>query len=375
MKIYKEIYFFIIAFLFCIQASFAQQTKISDYVIFGGKVAGGQTTPAYPGYGVQLSSSIDIEGGIIGSYNLVQSTGSLTLGANVYSGGAIQLANSNTVTGWMAAGSSTSAVSGTVISVGSNTNIGGNIDANGNIIIGGGTVSGTVTHPTGTTYSGPLPVGGNNVGIPNFRGLPAMPVINNFPIVGSTNISNNKTVSPGSYGDVTLGGNKTLTLAGPGIYVFNSIVNSGTTNNFVFDFKNDPTGQIKIYVYSDVNLGKVQASMINGGSESRIYLETHGTGSTSSDRTLAFSIANGAAGKSSKWIGTVWAPYAAIYVGSGTGSTNIVGALYSGTQVNIQSGINMIFAPFSFCAIPVIYAGPDKALDVYSKAQLTGTSS
>jgi hypothetical protein len=55
----------------------------------------------------------------------------------------------------------------------------------------------------------------------------------------------------------------------------------------------------------------------------------------------------------SKWsrgslqlVGSVWAPFAAINIGSGTGSTLIKGALWSGTQVNIQSSVNIEFSPF-----------------------------
>ena len=378
-RINKKTCIFLITCLFSVQRIHAQQTQITDYVIFGGKVAAGQTTPSSPGYGVQIGSSCNIGGGTIkgsiGSYNLVQSTGNLAIGTSalpfdIFSGGTIQLANSNVVTGRLSAAGST----GTAISVGSSATIGGNIDANGNITIGGGVVSGKVTHPTGTIYSGPTPGGGEILGTPNLPVLPAMPVINAFPDTGSTNISGSKKITNGSYGDVTLSGNKTLTLSGTGVYVFKSIKNSGTTNNFVFDFKNDATGTIKIYVYGDVDLNKVQASIINGGSESRIYLETHGTGSTSSDKTVSFNIANGSSGQESKWVGSVWAPYAAINIGSGTGSSNIVGALWSGTQVILQSNISVIFSPFSFCTSPTANAGVDKALDVNSQAQLTGTT-
>ncbi|MBK5270850.1 MAG: hypothetical protein JJE22_07535, partial [Bacteroidia bacterium] len=324
---------------------YAQQTKISDYVIFGGTKS------------VQLGSSNDIQGGFIGSYNLVQSTGSLTIGGSVFSGGSINLTNSNTVTGRLTAATN----SGIAISVGSNANIGGNIDANGNIVVGGGSVSGIVTHPNGTTYSGPNPAGGNILGTPNIPILPNLPTLSVFPAAGSGNISNTQAITPGSYGNVTLGNNKTLTLSGTGVYVFGSILNSGNSS-FVFDFKNDLTGNIKIYVWGDVDLGKVQTSIINGGNESRIYSETHGSGSTSPDGTVAFNIANGSGGQgnASRWSGSVWAPNGAINIGSGTGSTVITGALWSGTQVNVQSGVSMIFAPFNFCTPITANAGPDQ---------------
>ncbi len=103
---------------------------------------------------------------------------------------------------------------------------------------------------------------------------------------------------------MTLSGNQTVTFSGPGIYVFNSIKNTGSTNTFAFDFKNAP-GNIQIYVYGDVDLNKSNIDTLNGGGASRIYSETHGTGSTSPYGPYAWNLANGSSGKStSKWIGT-----------------------------------------------------------------------
>ncbi len=358
-KIYNGIYILFIGSLLSFNFLFAQQTKITDYVIFGGKLASGQTTPVSPGYGVQIGSSCNIQGGTIGgtigSYNLVKSTGSIILGttampSNIFSGGAIQLANSNVVTGRLSAASST----GTVISVGSSANIAGNIDANGSIKISGGKVSGTVTHPAGTTYSGPVPAGGNVVGTPNLPTLPTMPAITVFPAAGTTNIASTQTITPGSYGNITMAGNQTLTLSGTGIYVFKSI-NITNSNKFVFDFKSDLTGTIKIYVFGDADLHAASASIINGGDESRIYLETHGTGSTSPNGTESFDVDNPSSGQVANWVGSVWAPYAAINIGGvGSGTSKYTGALWSGTQVIIQNGVSIVFKPFNFCTTPVI---------------------
>ena len=126
----------------------AQQTNIKDYVIFGGNGSCpggvGVKAPLAPGCAVQLGPASNIQGGSVGSYRLVKSTGSATINANIFCGGTIQLANSNSVTGKITAANSP-AVSGTILSVGSSATISGNIDVNGNIIIGGGTVSGNVT--------------------------------------------------------------------------------------------------------------------------------------------------------------------------------------------------------------------------------------
>ena len=119
-------------------------------------------------------------GGAIGSYNLVQSTGTANITGNIYSRGSISLANSNTVSGRISA-ANTSFMSGPILSVGSNALFNGDIDVNGNIIIGGGTISGKVTHPPGTSYDGPSPTGGNVIGTPNLPTFPALPPINTFP--------------------------------------------------------------------------------------------------------------------------------------------------------------------------------------------------
>jgi len=361
-------------FIFLCTSLKAQQPSISDFVIFSGKPAPGQTAPASPGYGVQVGSSSSIQGGTTGSYSLVLSTGSTSFIGNIYSAGKVQLANSNSVTGKITV-ANINGTAGTVLSVGSNASLGGDVFVNGNTVIGNGTISGTVTHAPNTTYSGPAPAGGNITAPLNLPAPPALPVITVFPASGTTNITATKTISPGAYGDVALNGNKTLTLSGTGVYVFKSIKNSGTTNEFVFDFKNEATGTIKIYIEGDVELNKVQASIINGGSASRIYAETHGTGSTSAGGTIAWNMANGSSGQNSKWLGSVWAPYASINIGSGTGSSNITGTLWSGTQVNIQSGVAIIYAPFSFCDGPDANAGPDKPLDFVNLTNLTGSSS
>lgn len=365
----RKCYFLILTFIFFGKSLIAQQTKITDYVIFGGQqsLTANQQAPLSPGYGVQLGSSCNIQGGSIGSYNLIKSTGNLTLGTNIYSGGIVQLANSNLVTGKIAAANTTVPVQPQpVLLVGSSTNISGNIDVKGSIVIGGGTVSGVITYPGPPlySYSGP---GLAVVGIPTLPTLPNMadmPAITTFPVLtpGSPfDFSTSQTIIPNrSYNNITLSGNKTLTFNGPGIYVINKILNSGTSNNFVFDFKNLP-GKIIIYVTDIVDLGKVKASIsgVTGfNNESRILLETHGTGTAANP--VAFRIANGSAGSASKWVGSVWAPYAAINIGSGTGSTNITGALWSGTQVNIQSGISMTFAPFNFCEEIPANAGVDQ---------------
>ncbi len=93
----------------------AQQLKITDFVLFGGNgtCPGGpsQSPPALPGCAVQIGSASNIQGGSVGSYSLIKSTGNVTINSNIYSGGTIQLSNSNVVTGNISAANSQSKMS------------------------------------------------------------------------------------------------------------------------------------------------------------------------------------------------------------------------------------------------------------------------
>ena len=345
--------------------SIGQQLPLSDFVMFSG--------PNGPGTSL-IGSSIVINNGSVGAYKLVQTTGNATINSNIYSGDKIIITNSNVINGRIAAANSSLSI-GTVLSVGSSTLITGNIDVNGNIVIGGGTVSGTVTLPVGNSYTGPVPAGDTVFGTPSIPTLPAMPAATVFPAAGSTNYTNSQTLSPGSYGNVIYSGNKTLTLNGPGVYVFNTIQWTGNSNKLVFNFQNSTSGRFFIYVHGNADFGKLAASVINGGSASRIYAETHGDGVGTSIPGNSFIIANGSSGGGSKWMGTVYATAAGINIGSGTGSSTLTGALHSVSQVSIQSGVTMNYAPFSSCSAPDINAGPDRPLNFSTLDTLIGTSS
>ncbi|MEO6290018.1 MAG: hypothetical protein ABIO76_08865, partial [Ginsengibacter sp.] len=282
----------IIAILFGIHTN-AQQINTRNFVI-------------YSGTGSYIGSSITINNGSVGSQSLVQSTGSTIFNTNIYSGDKVNITNSNTINGLITAANSSSS-SGDIISIGSNSFIGGNIDVKGNITIGGGTVSGKVTHPVGTVYNGPVPALGEVIGVPQLPTLPSMPAITVFPAAGTTDITNNSRVTPGAYRDVILGSNKTLTLNGPGVYVFNSFHFSGSSTKLVFDFNNTTTGNFYIYIHGDADFGKLNATTSNGGSASRIYQEIHGNGSNSSVPGYSYVIANGSSGGGSKGLGTIWA--------------------------------------------------------------------
>ncbi|MBD0297649.1 MAG: S8 family serine peptidase, partial [Flavisolibacter sp.] len=357
------------AFLFS-NSSFAQpSSNIKDYVLFGGK-------SSCTNCSVQIGTSSIINGGSIGSYNLVKTTGNATLNTHISSGGRVEFSNNNTVTGNIAAANFGSA-SGIILQAVSGFSITGNADVKGNISISSGTVNGKVTHPAGTTYTGPRPSGGDIIAPPQLPGMPALPTITTFAAAGTGDITGTQSVSPGGvYGSIKLGGNKTLTFDGPGTYVFRSIANSGGFNTFVFNFQGKP-GQIRIYVHGDVDVNKINIDFLNGGDASRVYTEVHGTGSTSADGVTAWTIANGASGtRKSEWFGTVWAPYGAINVGSGTSESKVTGALWSGTQVNIQSNVTITYVPFACTTTNDANAGADQQVTCSNpSAQLSGSSS
>ena len=339
---------------------------LRDYTVLSGPNGTGTTI---------IGSSININGGAVGAYTLVQTTGNVAFNnASMHSGDKIILTNSNIVSGKITAANS-SGSTGTVLSVGSSATITGNIDVNGNVVIGGGSVTGIVTIPVGRTYSGPAPSGSVLFGPPTLPVLPAMPAAASLPAPPPNlpNITTSQTLGPNFYGNINFGGNKTLTLDGPGTYYFNSFHWSGNSNKLVLNFKNQ-TGNFIIYVYGDADFGKLNASITNGGNASRIYLETQGNGSTSSIAGNSFVIANGSSGGGSKWMGTVYAPFGSISIGSGTGSSSLTGTFVSAKSILLQSGVSVNYAPYTVCIEPGVNAGADRPLAFTTLDSLIATS-
>jgi hypothetical protein len=338
--------------------SVAQQLEIKDFTIFAKGT-------------VQIGSSNSINGGSVGSETLVQTTGNAEIKSSIYSGGKISLVNSNIagVSGGKITAANSADLDGTVISVGSSATINCDVYSRGSMVVGGGTISGTVTVSPGT-YTGPEPAGGVNYSPftpPTLPDFPAVTDLSGYPTV-TTNITGNFNKGPGNYGNINFSGNKTLTLNTPGVYVFNSIKMSGNSNKLVFS--NTP-GNYTVYVKGNADWGKLNST---GGDPSRIFFEVQGNGATASIPNYSFIIANGSSGGASKWLGTVWAPNGGINIGSGTGSSTLTGSLYSRGQINIQSGVSVFYAPFTFCTNPDANAGLDKPLDFSTETRLVGTS-
>ena len=358
----------------------SQQLSIRDFVLFGGGPncpVPSQVNSNFPGCGVQIGTSGTVLGGKIGSYKLVKSTGTASFTADIHSAQKIELGNSNTVVGNIFAGTQTPS-SNLLFQAGSNFSISQNVYVNGHSSVGGGSLSGFLVHPSGTTYTGPVPAGGEITGTPTIPNMPALPAVTVFPAAGSSTVSTTQGVNPfpATYAGIELNGNKTVTFNGPGTYVFSHIKNTGNGNKFIFDFQNNPSGFIRIYVHNDVDLYKINIEMVNGGSASRIFMEVHGNGSTSPGGNYAWMMTNGASGNNqSIWYGTVWAPFGGINVGSGSSPSKINGALWSGTQVVIDNGVSVSYVMFDGCNLPNANAGTDKTIDCDNPVtQLNGSS-
>jgi hypothetical protein len=85
--------------------------------------------------------------------------------------------------------------------------------------------------------------------------LPEMPAPTSFT-AGGRNITRTGTISEGKHGSITLNGGQVLTFKDTGAYYITSIRNTGSVNKFVFDFNNNPTGTIRLYIEGNAELGK-----------------------------------------------------------------------------------------------------------------------
>lgn len=340
---------FVFLFVFFHLPVFAQQLTIREFVLFGAR-------------STQIGTSTTLNGGRIGSYQLVQTIGNTNITANINSEGQVQLANSNTIRGNITAKNSGN--NAPAFSAGSNFSFPNNkseIHAGGDVTIQSGTVRGPVYMPALATYSGPKITRKEN---PVFPQLPALPPVVTFMPAGTEDVTTTGSVQPNkAYRHLQLNGGKTVTLDGPGVYTFSSIKISNSDNRLILDFKNNTNGFIVIHVHGDVDLDKINVQLVQGGDPSRVYMEVHGNGSTSSAGNEAWRIATGSSGaNNSIWYGAVWAPNGRIFVGQGSSPSKIEGALWSGTDVVLGSGVGVTYVEPLPCPQVVADAGGDKVI-------------
>ncbi|HMP30980.1 MAG TPA: hypothetical protein PKD85_15340, partial [Saprospiraceae bacterium] len=298
--------------------------------------------------------NLDNSAGNIGGKENIFLKNASTINANIFAKGTLDLDKELSIFGNIAVSNSNNVI-GNVLRGDKDVQITGNVMVNGDINLSpnGSFINGFVKQSLGASYNGPNPSLGRtneNLLLPIY---PASPIINNFE-AGTLNKIGNQRVVPGEYKDVVLTNGQTLTLDGVGDYVFKSITNSGNNRvNIVFDFKNAPTGQFRIFVTGRVNLKNVTVTTINGGGASRIYTEVHSplTSSNDNDDLLnAFFLSNGTGNSGSNWLGTLWVPYGKIKIKS-TGNapvTKIIGAIWGGNIIQIEKNAEIRFEALGF---------------------------
>ncbi|HSB92146.1 MAG TPA: S8 family serine peptidase [Flavitalea sp.] len=354
------------------------QGKISDYVIYAGFQLNGQTTPPSPGVGVVLGNNVNLLGGAVGSNTLVYASGTSAFGGSIYSNGKINLVGSTVVNGRITAKNGLSQPN-PVVNIGSGSSI-HDLDFYGNAVVGTpGTVAGTVTHPaTNSLYTGPKPSVAETKATPYTPALPPVPEIKSFTIPnGLKSITTSTELQPNkSYGVLALKGGQTVTFKGAGDYFFSEIKNGGSFNKFIFDPGPGVAKQIRIFVKGDAVMNKMTIEKVNGASNATIYLEVQGKGTANGGFSFLLSPGSSGGGRYSEWYGTVWAPFAGIKVGSGSEIARVGGALISSTQVLMNNGTIMDYAPFiEPCVAPTVNAGADKSADCpATSVQLQGSS-
>ena len=357
---------FLLLALLANKHSLAQKVSLSDFAVY----ANPDTTSkdfrhgSSANDGVEIHSNSKILSGNVGSYYSIKTTGPVNIYGDMHSANIINLAWNNIVKGNITSAGKNCGYNQNAFAAGNGFLLQGNLDIKGNISVSkysNSAINGTVTHPAGTYYKGPAPLGGEVIANPVLPILPANAPITNFKAAGKKDITKTQTLTPGAYGEIKLNGNSTITFSGPGVYIFSSISNTGFFNNFVFDFKNSPDGVFQLQIQGDVNLGKFQAILKNGGNASRIYAETHGDGRSCHYGMYAWSMENCSKYRST-WKGTIYAPYGGINIGSSSGRSEIEGALWSRKKIIIKNGVEIKLAAFQSCIPPDADAGDDRVV-------------
>jgi hypothetical protein len=154
--------------------------------------------------------------------------------------------------------------------------------------------------------------------MPQHYNVLTLPSATNFNS-GGNDIKSSGTLSPGSYGNVTLGTSKTLNLSS-GDYYFKSFSMSGSGKLKI----NLNTGKIRIFITGNTTFGTSIETTILNGSPENVYWEIHG---------------NFNMGGSGKWNGIIYCPSGNITIGT---SCIIKGALWAGGDISI-GGSSMIY--------------------------------
>jgi hypothetical protein len=225
----------------------------------------------------------------------------------IYGNQYVQIGVGSTVTGLV--GSGGMALVGGAAGVYGDVRSGNNVQLN-NLSF----VTGTVTNPGTFSLGAGATVGSHVTSMPD---LPTLPAATVYSAGGSNHTTINGgtlTLAPGSYGNIGLGGNTTLNLSA-GDYFFNTL---SAGHNLDLNL-NLGGGDVRVFVVGAIQLGSVDV-LPTGGTAADIYFETHSSGAN------AFQ-----ASGQVDWLGTIFAPYGQIHLGSGGTTGTFQGNLWADT--------------------------------------------
>ncbi|MEM1108240.1 MAG: putative Ig domain-containing protein [Planctomycetota bacterium] len=206
-------------------------------------------------------------------------------------------------------------VAGGAVSLGYQAVVEGDVVAQGAFTDNNSTVSGSVSSAGQT----PAPVD------------PVLPGAASVDFDGLNDVYGNYgesfTLAAGSYGDVRVGGQGTLTLTA-GTYHFERF-DGDYASNVVFDVTD---GDIQVFVAQQTQIGGDSSAVVTGGDAGDVYFESQG----------GFRLGYG-----SDWVGTVYTPDADI---TADGNNDIDGALYSGGALVMQGGSTLDYVASDYLA-------------------------
>lgn len=275
---------------------------LSDFAIFG-------TTSVSTGNNIVAPGSIGSGGAVTvasgGKVGSVYSGGTVTTGNNAVVSGDI-VASGNILLG---AGSRTGTVHGGAnIVSGNNAVISGAAQAGGTVTLGNGSSAGSKVN--GAAAPTPLATPFN------------MPNASVFTAAGANQaVSGVFNLAAGTYGNLTTASNAVLNLSA-GVYYFDSFtVGNGAQINLDLGL-----GDIVINIVGGLSTGNNVNFVLSGGDPFDVLFEVHGASTI---------------GSGNVWVGTLFAPDAAVSFGN---NALINGAVY-GDVVTIGSGAAVNYAP------------------------------
>lgn len=291
----------------------ASAISIEDFAVFGAER-------------VIIGGGSDVLSGLVGSYQQVDLAGGGTIFGDIHSGGDVGFNNGTAsygnifATGEFRQGSSNGRADAGVV---------GNINAGGDVRVGpGNEIGGSIFHVPGADVQigiGTTVGGGIFPGVPTPPSLPILPTPTVFASGGADVETGGITLLPGSYGKLEFAVGETLTLVGGNYYFDSWLTKSGL--DLTLDFTNGP---INLYVTGDTKFSvNNDLTLINGNPED-FYIEGHGEIRV---------------GPGSNFYGIIYAPFNLIHMGSGSGGNSFhTGALWSGTVVDIEHGVQITYS-------------------------------